>query len=208
MRLIQSLASKELVRNQPKLKFDQHFCDACKIEKQAHASHKAKNIVLTTRCLELLRMDLFGPSAVRSYGGNRYTLVIVDYYSRLSCEEFAQEVFGFSDSSKSGNLTSSDPIITSSSPSFTPFEGSDFMLEEIETFLRTPNELSTSDNEFDQEEDIALIEKLLNEYPSPNHPPKKNKDLKQADVTMAKPSTKEPPDLELMDLPSHLEYAF
>ncbi|GJW46961.1 retrovirus-related pol polyprotein from transposon TNT 1-94 [Tanacetum coccineum] len=40
MRLIQSLASKELVRNLPKLKFDQHFCDACKIGKQAHASHR------------------------------------------------------------------------------------------------------------------------------------------------------------------------
>ncbi|GJZ04759.1 retrovirus-related pol polyprotein from transposon TNT 1-94 [Tanacetum coccineum] len=78
MRLIQSLASKELVRNLPKLKFDQHFCNACKIRKQAHASHKAKNIVSTTRCLELLHMDLFGPSAVRSYGGNLYTLVIVD----------------------------------------------------------------------------------------------------------------------------------
>ncbi|GJU97265.1 retrovirus-related pol polyprotein from transposon TNT 1-94 [Tanacetum coccineum] len=51
MRLIQSLASKELVRNLPKLKFDQHFCDACKIGKQAHASHKAKNIVSTIRCL-------------------------------------------------------------------------------------------------------------------------------------------------------------
>ncbi|GKC46113.1 copia protein [Tanacetum coccineum] len=73
MRLIQSLASKELVRNLPKLKFDQHLCDACKIGKQAHASHKAKNIVSAIRCLELLHMDLFGPSAVRSYGGNRYT---------------------------------------------------------------------------------------------------------------------------------------
>ncbi|GJV43872.1 retrovirus-related pol polyprotein from transposon TNT 1-94 [Tanacetum coccineum] len=60
MHLIQSLASKELVRNLPKLKFDQHFCDACKIGKQAHASHKAKNIFSTTRCIELLHMDLFG----------------------------------------------------------------------------------------------------------------------------------------------------
>ncbi|GKB39150.1 retrovirus-related pol polyprotein from transposon TNT 1-94 [Tanacetum coccineum] len=85
MRLIQSLASKELVRNLPKLKFDQHFCDACKIGKQAHASHKAKNIVSTTRCLELLHMDLFGSSAVRSYRGNRYTLVIVDDYFREFC---------------------------------------------------------------------------------------------------------------------------
>ncbi|GJX83261.1 retrovirus-related pol polyprotein from transposon TNT 1-94 [Tanacetum coccineum] len=78
----QQLASKDLVRNLPQLKFDQHFCDACKIRKQAHASHKAKNIVSTTRCLELLHMDIFGPSAVQSYGGNRYTLVIVDDYSR------------------------------------------------------------------------------------------------------------------------------
>ncbi|GKB42970.1 retrovirus-related pol polyprotein from transposon TNT 1-94 [Tanacetum coccineum] len=83
MRLIQSLASKELVRNLPKLKFDQHFCDACKIGKQTHVGHKAKNLVSTTRCLELLHMDLVGPSAVRSYGGNRYTLVIVDDYSSL-----------------------------------------------------------------------------------------------------------------------------
>ncbi|GKA71151.1 retrovirus-related pol polyprotein from transposon TNT 1-94, partial [Tanacetum coccineum] len=88
MRLIQSLASKELVRNLPKLKFDQHFCDACKIGKQAHASHKAKNIVSTTRCLELLHMDLFGPSAIRSYGGNLYTLVIVDDYSRYTWTRF------------------------------------------------------------------------------------------------------------------------
>ncbi|GJS52961.1 retrovirus-related pol polyprotein from transposon TNT 1-94 [Tanacetum coccineum] len=82
MHLIQSLASKKLVRNLPKLKFDQHFYDACKIGKQAHTSHKAKNIVSTTRCLELLHLDLFGPSVVQSYGGNCYTLVIVDDYSR------------------------------------------------------------------------------------------------------------------------------
>ncbi|GKE80051.1 retrovirus-related pol polyprotein from transposon TNT 1-94 [Tanacetum coccineum] len=82
MRLIQSLISKELVRNLPKLKFDRHFCDACKMGKQAHASYKAKHTVSMTRCLELLHMDLFCPSTVRSYGGNRYTLVIVDDYSR------------------------------------------------------------------------------------------------------------------------------
>ncbi|GKC88942.1 retrovirus-related pol polyprotein from transposon TNT 1-94 [Tanacetum coccineum] len=91
MRLIQSLASKELVKNLPKLKFDQHFCDACKIGKQALASHKAKNIVSTTRCLELLHMDLFSPSAVQSYGGNHYTLVIVDDYSRYTLTRFLKD---------------------------------------------------------------------------------------------------------------------
>ncbi|GJZ72663.1 retrovirus-related pol polyprotein from transposon TNT 1-94 [Tanacetum coccineum] len=91
MRLIQSLASKELFRNLPKLKFDQHFCDACKIGKQAHASHKAKNIVSTTRYLELLHIDLFGPSAVQSYRGNRYTLVIVDDYFRYTWTRFLKD---------------------------------------------------------------------------------------------------------------------
>ncbi|GJV84507.1 retrovirus-related pol polyprotein from transposon TNT 1-94 [Tanacetum coccineum] len=91
MRLIQSLASKDLVRNLPKLKFDQHFCDACKIGKQAHASHKAKNVVSTTRCLELLHMDLFGPSVVWSYRGNRYTIVIVDDYSRYTWTRFLKD---------------------------------------------------------------------------------------------------------------------
>ncbi|GJS44943.1 retrovirus-related pol polyprotein from transposon TNT 1-94 [Tanacetum coccineum] len=75
MRLIQSLSSKELVRNLPKLKFKNHFCDACNIGKQVHARHKAKNMVSTTKCLELLHMNLFGPSAVQSYRGNYYTLV-------------------------------------------------------------------------------------------------------------------------------------
>ncbi|GJT04458.1 zf-CCHC domain-containing protein [Tanacetum coccineum] len=100
MCLIQSLASKELVRNLHKLKFDQHFCDACKIGKQAHASHKAKNMVSTTRCLEHLHMDLFGPSTVRSYGGNRYTLVIVDDYSKYTWNKFLKDKTKLSINSK------------------------------------------------------------------------------------------------------------
>ncbi|GJZ27605.1 retrovirus-related pol polyprotein from transposon TNT 1-94 [Tanacetum coccineum] len=59
--------------------------------KQAHASHKAKNIVSTTRCLKLLHMDLFGPSTVRSYGGKLYTLVIVDDYSRYTWTRFLKK---------------------------------------------------------------------------------------------------------------------
>nr|GEY56960.1 reverse transcriptase domain-containing protein [Tanacetum cinerariifolium] len=114
----------------------------------------------------------------------------------------------FLDSSTSGNPIPSDPIIASSSPSSIPFEGNDFILEETETFLRTPYELSTLDDDFDPEGDIALIEKLLNEDPSPNLPPMKNEDLKQADVTMTKTLIIEPPELELKHLHSHLEYAF
>ncbi|GKG28165.1 hypothetical protein Tco_0406492, partial [Tanacetum coccineum] len=42
----------------------------------------------------------------------------------VSCEEYAQEVLGFSDSSTSCNPTSSlDPILSTFSPSLTPFEG-------------------------------------------------------------------------------------
>ncbi|GJR36643.1 retrovirus-related pol polyprotein from transposon TNT 1-94 [Tanacetum coccineum] len=80
--LMVHVSSEELVRNLPKLRYDQHFCDACKIGKQAHASYKSKNIVSMNRCLEPLHMDLLCPSDVGSYRGNLYTLVIVDDYSR------------------------------------------------------------------------------------------------------------------------------
>nr|GEY13868.1 reverse transcriptase domain-containing protein [Tanacetum cinerariifolium] len=47
-------------------------------------------------------------------------------------EEYAQEILGFSSNSSGGNPTSTfEPILSDSSPSFTPFEGSDFILEEI-----------------------------------------------------------------------------
>nr|GEW62297.1 reverse transcriptase domain-containing protein [Tanacetum cinerariifolium] len=62
--------------------------------------------------------------------------------------------------------------------------------------------------EYVQEGDILYLEKLLTEYPSPNLPPVKTIDLKQFDATMTRPSIEKAPDLELKELPSHLEYAF
>nr|GEV33654.1 reverse transcriptase domain-containing protein [Tanacetum cinerariifolium] len=127
----------------------------------------------------------------------------------VACEEYAQEVLGFLNSLTSGNPTPSDPIKSSSSPSFTPFKESDFILEEIETFLRTPDELSNLDDDYyDMEGDILYLEKLLNEDPSLNLLLMNNEDLKKGYVTMTKPSIEEPPELKLKDLPSHLEYAF
>ncbi|GJT71594.1 reverse transcriptase domain-containing protein, partial [Tanacetum coccineum] len=127
----------------------------------------------------------------------------------VACEEYAQEVLEFLDSSTSGHPTHSDPIIASSSPLFTPFEGCDFILEEIEACLSNDSiPPGIDDADFDPEGNIHLLEKLLNDDPSPNLPPLKNDDLKQVDVTITKPSIEEPPELELKDLPSHLEYAF
>ncbi|GKE22056.1 reverse transcriptase domain-containing protein, partial [Tanacetum coccineum] len=66
----------------------------------------------------------------------RMTLELANRSVDVTCEEYAQEVLGYSDSSKSGNPTlSSDPIITTFSPYLTPFEGGDFVLEEIKACL-------------------------------------------------------------------------
>nr|GFB72582.1 reverse transcriptase domain-containing protein [Tanacetum cinerariifolium] len=128
----------------------------------------------------------------------------------IACKEYVQEVLGFLEIPKSGSPTpTSDPIISSSFPSFTPFEGSDFILEEIKTFLRTPDELSNLDDDYhDTEGDILYLENLLNEDPSLNLPLVKTEDIKQVDATLTKPSIEEPSELELKYLPSHLEYAF
>nr|GEU71219.1 reverse transcriptase domain-containing protein [Tanacetum cinerariifolium] len=52
-------------------------------------------------------------------------------------EEYAQEILGFSNNSSGGNPTSTfEPILSDSSLSLTLFEGSDFILEEIDTYLK------------------------------------------------------------------------
>nr|GEV85130.1 reverse transcriptase domain-containing protein [Tanacetum cinerariifolium] len=97
-------------------------------------------------------------------------------------EEYAQEMLGFSNNSLGGNPTStSEPIISNSSPSLTPFEGSDYILEEIKAYLK--------------DESIS---------PKINHADY----LKQGEVVKVKSLIKEPPEFELKDLPSHLKYAY
>ncbi|GKC72308.1 reverse transcriptase domain-containing protein [Tanacetum coccineum] len=124
----------------------------------------------------------------------------------VACEEYAQEVLGFLDSSTSGNPTLSDPFITSSSPLFTPFEGGDFILEEIEACLSSDSiPPGIDDADFDPEGDIRLLEKLLKDDPSSPLP---LKELNFKELKTIKSSIDDRPELELKDLPSHLEYAF
>ncbi|GKE34745.1 reverse transcriptase domain-containing protein, partial [Tanacetum coccineum] len=116
-------------------------------------------------------------------------------------------VLGFFDSSTSGNPTPSlDHILSTSSPSLTPFEGGDFILEEIEACLSNDSiPPGIDDAEFDPEGDIHLLEELLNDDPSSSLPPK---ELHFKEIKMIKSSIDDPPKLELKDLLSHLEYAF
>src|SRR3954470_2341235 len=82
--LLNKVVTKDLVIGLLKIKFSKdHLCDACQKGKQTKVSFKSKNVVLTSRPLELLHMDLFGPSRTKSIGGNIYGFVIVDDYSRF-----------------------------------------------------------------------------------------------------------------------------
>ncbi|GJV60491.1 reverse transcriptase domain-containing protein [Tanacetum coccineum] len=129
--------------------------------------------------------------------------------SSTSAWEYAQEVLGFSNSSTSGNPTPSlDPILSTSFTSLTPFEEGDFILEEIKACLTNdsiPLGIGIDDADFDPEGDLLLLEKLLNDDPSSPLPPK---ELHFEEIKTIKSSIDDPPELELKDLPSHLEYAF
>jgi hypothetical protein len=56
------------------------------------STHHIKNVMTTSRALELLHMDLFGPVAYLSIGGSKYGLVIVDDFSRFTWVFFLQDV--------------------------------------------------------------------------------------------------------------------
>jgi hypothetical protein len=66
-------------------------CRACQARKQVGAHHHEKNIMTTTRPLEMLQMDLFGPITYISIDGNKYGLVIVDDNSRFTWLLFLQD---------------------------------------------------------------------------------------------------------------------
>nr|GEY56324.1 reverse transcriptase domain-containing protein [Tanacetum cinerariifolium] len=91
----------------------------------------------------------------------------------VACKEYSPKVLGFS---VSGNPTpSTEPIVSISSPTLTPFGDSDFLLEETDAFLAIEDEpisLKIDDPYYDSEGYILLLEEFLNDDPSsPPLPP-------------------------------------
>ncbi|GJU49076.1 reverse transcriptase domain-containing protein [Tanacetum coccineum] len=130
----------------------------------------------------------------------------------LACEEYSQEVLGFSDSVAYGNPSSDyDPIVSNFSPTLTPFGDSDFLfLEEAITFIAINDEPISWEIDatyYDPEGDILILEALLNSEllpPLPNHKDYSPGIQEELKVVEAKSSFDEPPEVELKDLPHHL----
>nr|GEY07140.1 reverse transcriptase domain-containing protein [Tanacetum cinerariifolium] len=87
----------------------------------------------------------------------------------MACEEYSQEVLGFSDVITSGNPTPYyDPIVSTASPTLTPFRNSDFLLEEVDAFLALeddPTSPKVDQYYVDTEGNILLLEAFLNNDP-------------------------------------------
>nr|GEV69803.1 reverse transcriptase domain-containing protein [Tanacetum cinerariifolium] len=93
----------------------------------------------------------------------------------MACEEYSQEVLGFSDVIASGNPTPyydpivSDPIVSTFSPTLTPFGDSGFLFEEVNAFLALeddPTSPEVDHSYYNMEGDILLLEAFLNDDPS------------------------------------------
>nr|GEW66515.1 reverse transcriptase domain-containing protein [Tanacetum cinerariifolium] len=136
----------------------------------------------------------------------------------MACKEYSQGVLGFSDVIVSGNHTPYyDLIVSTTSPTLTPFGNSDFLLEEVDAFLALeddPTSLKVDQSYLDSEGDILLLEAFLNDDPSlpplnqGNYLPEVHKELKICEAKSDKSSIDEPSEVELNDLPPHLEYTF
>nr|GEV34042.1 reverse transcriptase domain-containing protein [Tanacetum cinerariifolium] len=136
----------------------------------------------------------------------------------MACEEYSQEVLCFSDVIASGNPTPYyDLIVSTTSPTLTPFGNSDFLLEEVDAFLALeddPTSPEVDQSYVDFEEDILLLEAFLNDDPllpppnQRNYLPEVRKELKICEAKSDKSSIDEPLEFKLKDLPPHLEYVF
>ncbi|GJY55863.1 putative ribonuclease H-like domain-containing protein [Tanacetum coccineum] len=82
---LNKLVKGNLIRGLPSKIFqNDHTCVACQKGKQHKASCKAKSVSSISQPLQLLHMDLFGPTSVRSLNHKTYCLVITDDFSRFS----------------------------------------------------------------------------------------------------------------------------
>ncbi|GJW58439.1 putative ribonuclease H-like domain-containing protein, partial [Tanacetum coccineum] len=80
---LNKLIKGNLVRGLPSNLFqNDHTCAACQKGKQHKASCKAKTVSSISHSLQLLNMDLLGPTSVRSLNQKTYCLVITDDFSR------------------------------------------------------------------------------------------------------------------------------
>ncbi|GJY34042.1 putative ribonuclease H-like domain-containing protein [Tanacetum coccineum] len=79
------LVKGNLVRGLPLKTFENdHTCVACQKGKQHKASCKTKHVSSISQPLQMLHMDLFGPTSVRSINHKTYCLVVTDDFSRFS----------------------------------------------------------------------------------------------------------------------------
>nr|GEV20096.1 reverse transcriptase domain-containing protein [Tanacetum cinerariifolium] len=134
-----------------------------------------------------------------------------------TCEEYSQEVLGFADVVSNEVYTPYyEPIVSKSSQNLTPFNESDFLLmEEADAFIAIHDEpiLSNIDvTYYDPEGDILILEALLNNDPE-THSNQKDYFLSvRKDLKVVEPKKQSfddiPPEVELKELPPHLEYAF
>nr|GFB12533.1 reverse transcriptase domain-containing protein [Tanacetum cinerariifolium] len=119
----------------------------------------------------------------------------------VACEEYSQEVIGFY---MSGNPTlSTELIVSTSSPTLTPFGDNDFLLEETDAFLAIEDEPilpEIDDSYYDSEGDILLFEEFLNDDPS--SPPLPSQELKVVEPKNEKSSIDEPPVRVMINYPS------
>jgi transposase InsO family protein len=85
MSTLKKVLKKDMVRGLKDVVFEKDKpCSACQAGKQGSNTHPTKAFMSTSRPLELLHMDIFGPTTYASAGGNLYCLVIVDDFSRYT----------------------------------------------------------------------------------------------------------------------------
>jgi transposase InsO family protein len=93
MRNLVKLLKEEHILGLTNVQFEKdRICKAFQAGKQVGVPHPPKSIVTTSSPLELIHMDLFGPMAYVSIGGNKYELVIVDDYSHFTWVFFVYDM--------------------------------------------------------------------------------------------------------------------
>ena len=72
-----------MVEGLPKIEVPDQLCQSCVAGKQHQSSFPKGSQFRTSKPLELVHIDIYGPISPSALGGSRYFLLIVDDFSQL-----------------------------------------------------------------------------------------------------------------------------
>ncbi|KAK8628128.1 hypothetical protein V6N13_063840 [Hibiscus sabdariffa] len=91
MRVLCELHQKNMVRDFPSISLSNDLCEPCKLGKKHRLPFPKEKVWRASEKLQLVHTDICGPHRTLSLGGNKYFILFIDDFTRMTWVYFMKE---------------------------------------------------------------------------------------------------------------------